>query len=156
MDYISIHSPVGDITLFENNASIIAINGGWAGGQEHASTPLLTETIRQLSAYFTGALTVFDIPLAPFGTSFQRGVYQQIRQIPYGNTRTYGEIALLSNTSPRPVGNVCGRNPIPIIIPCHRVLGAGSLGGYSGPGGVEMKLHLLRLEGIPPKDLSRR
>ena len=156
MNYISIHSPVGDVTLFEDDGAIIAVNGGWAGNQQDAPTPLLTETIRQLDAYFTDTLTFFDLPLAPLGTSFQQNIWQEIRGIPFGETRTYGDIAIQLNTSPRPVGNACSRNPIPIIIPCHRVLGTTALGGYSGPGGIDIKRHLLRLEGIALTDFPQR
>ena len=156
MNYISIHSPVGDITLFEDADAIIALDGGWAGNQQDPPTPLLTEAICQLDAYFTGALTSFDLPLAPPGSSFQRDICQRIQEIPYGETRTYGDIAVLLDTSPRPVGNACSRNPIPIIIPCHRVRGTTTLGGYSGPGGIYTKQHLLRLESIALRDLPQR
>ena len=156
MNYISIHSPVGDITLFEDADAIVALDGGWARNPQDASTPLLTEAIRQLNAYFTGALTSFDLPLAPAGSSFQHNICMRIQEIPYGETRTYGEIATQLDTSPRPVGNACSRNPIPIIIPCHRVRGTTALGGYSGPGGIDTKQHLLRLESIALRDLSQR
>ena len=156
MNYISIHSPIGDITLFENADAIVALEGGWARSQQGAPTPLLTEAIRQVDAYFTGALTFFDLPLAPPGSSFQQHICQRIQEIPYGETRTYKDIATQLDTSPRPVGDACSRNPIPIIIPCHRVRGTATLGGYSGPGGIDTKQHLLRLEGIALRDLSER
>ena len=156
MHYISIHSRAGVITLFEDADAIVALDGGWAGDQQDGPTPLLTEAIRQLNAYFIGALTSFDLPLAPPGSSFQQDICQRIREIPYGETRTYGDIATQLDTSPRPVGNACSRNPIPIIIPCHRIRGTTTLGGYSGPGGIETKQHLLRLESIALRDLSQR
>ena len=156
MNYISIHSPVGDITLFEDADAIVSLDGGWATSQKNAPTPLLTEASRQVDAYFAGALISFDLPLAPPGSPFQKDICQKIQKIPYGETRTYGDIAKQLDTSPRPVGNACSRNPIPIIIPCHRVRGNTTLGGYSGPGGIEMKQHLLRLENIALRDLSQR
>ncbi|MBN07554.1 MAG: cysteine methyltransferase [Rhodospirillaceae bacterium] len=156
MNFISTHSPIGDITLFQDADAIVALEGGWAGSQQDAPTPLLKEAIRQFHAYFTGALTSFDLPLAPPGSSFQQDICQRIQEIPYGETRTYKDIATQLDTSPRPVGNACSRNPIPIIIPCHRVRGTITLGGYSGPGGIDTKQHLLRLESIALRDLSPR
>ena len=150
------HSPAGDITLFEDADAIVALDGGWARSQQDEPTPLLIETIRQVDAYFAGALTSFDLPLAPPGSSFQQNIYQSVQEIPYGETRTYRDIATQLDTSPRPVGNACSRNPIPIIIPCHRVRGTNGLGGYSGPGGIDMKQRLLSLESIALKDLSQR
>jgi len=150
------HSPAGDITLFEDADAIVALDGGWARSQQDEPTPLLIETIRQVDAYFAGALTSFDLPLAPPGSSFQQNIYQSVQEIPYGETRTYRDIATQLDTSPRPVGNACSRNPIPIIIPCHRVRGTNNLGGYSGPGGIDTKRHLLRLESIALRDLSHQ
>ena len=93
MNFISTHSPIGDITLFQDADSIVALEGGWAGSQQDAPTPLLKEAIRQFHAYFTGALTSFDLPLAPPGSSFQQDICQRIQEIPYGETRTYKDIA---------------------------------------------------------------
>ncbi len=116
-----------------------------------ARTPLLEEAARQLKEYFSGARRVFSLPLSPGGTSFQRAVWEQLARIPYGETRTYGEIAaaLGSPSAARAVGGACHRNPIGIVIPCHRVIGAhGSLTGYAG--GLDVKAYLLRLEGALP------
>jgi len=110
--------------------------------------PLLAEAVRQLTAYFAGELTEFDLPLDPGGTEFQRRVWDQLRQIGYGQTMSYGAIAARLGMNPgasRAVGAANGRNPIGIVIPCHRVVGAaGSLSGYAG--GVERKQLLLQLE----------
>ncbi len=110
--------------------------------------PLLQEAVRQLTAYFAGELTEFDLPLEPGGTDFQRRVWDQLRRIGYGETASYGEIAArlgLNAGASRAVGAANGRNPIGIVIPCHRVVGAsGSLSGYAG--GVERKQLLLHLE----------
>lgn len=110
-------------------------------------TPLLNRAVHQLNAYFFCQLRQFDLPLAPHGTAFQRAVWQQMQAIPYGETRTYGEIARWLRSAPRAVGRACGRNPIPIIIPCHRVVASDGLGGYSGDGGTGTKTWLLELEG---------
>jgi methylated-DNA-[protein]-cysteine S-methyltransferase len=145
MPQLSLHSPVGDLSLSEEDGALVALDWGW--GRDQTPTPLLKEAIRQLNAYFDGKLTDFDLPLAPFGTAFQKRVWQQMRKIPYGKTRTYGALAEKLKSGARPVGTACGRNTIPIIIPCHRVVGTSTLGGYSGAGGLETKAALLRLEG---------
>jgi len=112
-------------------------------------SPLLNRAVHQLNAYFFCGLRAFDLPVAPAGTPFQQAVWQQMQAIPYGEARTYGEIARWLRSAARAVGFACGRNPIPIIIPCHRVVAAGGLGGFSGAGGVETKHWLLELEGWP-------
>lgn len=109
--------------------------------------PLLLKAQKELEAYVTGSLPSFDIPLAPTGTLFQKNVWNELLKIPYGETRTYGEIARLlgKEKACRAVGRACGQNPIWIFIPCHRVIGAGGeLGGYAG--GTGMKKILLSLE----------
>jgi methylated-DNA-[protein]-cysteine S-methyltransferase len=105
---------------------------------------LLQEAAGQLAAWFRGALRTFDLPLRPRGTPFQRAVWQELRRIPYGTTRTYGDVAaaLGNPTASRAVGAANGRNPISIIVPCHRVIGAtGALTGYAG--GLARKRWLL-------------
>ncbi len=139
------NSPLGSLTLFEESGALVAIEWGRAPGS--ASSPMLAEAVKQLDAYFDGRLRAFDLPLTPAGTAFQRTVWTLIRDIPHGATRTYGEFARALGTAPRPVGGACGRNPIPIVIPCHRVIGAGGrMTGYSGGEGVATKRALLRLE----------
>jgi methylated-DNA-[protein]-cysteine S-methyltransferase len=108
---------------------------------------VLHEACRQLAAYFTHERESFDLPLDPGGSDFERGVWRAMLAIPYGHTRTYGDIAKELGGMPQPVGQACGANPIPIIIPCHRVVGADGLGGFSAAGGVETKVKLLRHEG---------
>ena len=109
---------------------------------------MLEEARRQLNAYFDGRLKYFDLPLAPQGSLFQRAVWDQLRRIPFGTARTYGDSAVAIGNAPRAIGGACGRNPIPIIIPCHRVVAKGGrLGGLSGYAGLETKRRLLRLEG---------
>jgi methylated-DNA-[protein]-cysteine S-methyltransferase len=140
----SLHSPVGDISISEDDGKIVALDWGW--GRDQESSPLLKEAVQQLNAYFDGKLTKFDLPLRPEGTSFHKEIWREMVRIPYCKVRTYGEIAEGLGASARAVGTGCGRNPIPIIIPCHRVVAANHLGGYSGEGGRDTKVALLRLE----------
>lgn len=116
---------------------------------EVVETPLFREAKNQLDAYFAGRLKMFSLPLAPAGTEFRQKVWKLLQEIPYGTTRTYGEIAASAGDPKacRAVGMANNRNPLPILIPCHRVVGAnGSLVGYGG--GLDIKLRLLQLEGI--------
>jgi methylated-DNA-[protein]-cysteine S-methyltransferase len=147
MGYISMKSPVGPLTLFADAEALIAVE--WGRAPEPAPTALLREAVAQLDAYFDGRLTRFELPLRLTGSPFQRAVWALMGDIPYGVTRTYGDLARTLDNAPRAVGGACGRNPVPIIVPCHRVLGAGGrMTGYSGGAGVETKQALLRLEGI--------
>ena len=110
-------------------------------------TPLLQEAEEQLNEYFAGARREFDLPLAPKGTPFQKAVWAEMCRIPYGETRTYGQIAAQIGrpTACRAVGMANNRNPIAIVVPCHRVVGStGALVGYAG--GLGVKTHLLNLE----------
>lgn len=100
----------------------------------------------ELAAYFAGDLREFTVPLRPGGSPFQQEFYHALCAIPYGETRTYGELAVELGVSAQAIGQACGANPIAILIPCHRVLSANGLGGYSGRGGVEAKVALLKLE----------
>jgi methylated-DNA-[protein]-cysteine S-methyltransferase len=117
-------------------------------GERDDAEPLLAEAVRQLRAYFDRDLKEFDLPLAPQGTPFQMRVWDQLRQIGYGETMSYGEIAHrlgMGVAASRAVGTANGRNPIGIVIPCHRVIGAqGKLIGYAG--GMDRKKYLLDLE----------
>jgi methylated-DNA-[protein]-cysteine S-methyltransferase len=107
----------------------------------------------QLDEYFAGTRTAFELPLAEQGTPFERRVWERLRAIPYGETVTYGELARELSSSPRAVGRANGRNPISIIVPCHRVIGAnGSLTGYAG--GLPIKQALLEHEGFLAGRLS--
>ena len=147
MPQLSMHSPLGDITVSEENGVIVSVDWGWSSMQQE--TPLLRRACDQLEKYFDGTRHEFDLPLAPEGTAFQKRVWKAMRDIPSGATRTYGDIARIIDSAPRAVGQACGRNPIPIFIPCHRVLGShGSIGGYSGGEGLATKRGLLRLEGV--------
>lgn len=131
----------------------------WGPGEKQTS-PLLIEAARQLKAYAEGRLTVFKLPLAPQGSDFQQSVWREMLRIPHGRTRTYGDLAAAIDPKgwrgiARAVGAACGANPIPIMIPCHRVLaGGGELGGFSGAGGTETKRQLLVHEGALSEQLT--
>lgn len=120
---------------------------GRIDGRENPRCPVLAETGRQLRAYFSGSLREFDLPLAMSGTPFQRRVWNELLNIPYGETRSYGEVArkIGASSAVRAVGAANGANPIPIVVPCHRVIGSGGrLVGYGG--GLPLKRRLLALE----------
>jgi methylated-DNA-[protein]-cysteine S-methyltransferase len=145
MSYLSLASPLGPLTVFEDDGAVVAVEFGRAPGGEE--TPLLEEASRQLDAYFDGRLRDFSLPLAAAGSAFQRSVWAAIASIPYGETRTYGDLSTRLGSAARAIGGACARNPIPIIIPCHRVVGTGNrLTGYSGGEGIDTKRVLLALE----------
>jgi methylated-DNA-[protein]-cysteine S-methyltransferase len=168
--WTSIDSPAGPVRIIAHQGAITAVefaatdstgasprssvaravvrSAGRPIGDRDNTDPLLVEAARQLRAYFDRELKEFDLPLRPGGTPFQERVWEQLQQIGYGETATYGEIAArlgLHRGASRAVGAANGRNPIGIVIPCHRVVGVkGSLSGYAG--GVERKQLLLELE----------
>lgn len=146
MPQLSLHSPVGDLTVFEQDGAIVAIEWGW--GAEQSATPLLEEARAQLFSYFDGERRNFALPLAPRGTGFQQRVWRALCDIPYGETRSYGQIADTLGSVARAVGQANGSNPIPIIVPCHRVLASTGIGGYSGGDGLATKRLLLDLESL--------
>jgi methylated-DNA-[protein]-cysteine S-methyltransferase len=141
---LSLHSPVGDITVFEEDGALVSLDWGWVPHQD--TSPLLEAAREQLQAYFDGTLTAFDLPLAPPGTAYRRLIWQALRDIPYGETRSYQAIAAQAGGSARSVGQANGHNPIPLIIPCHRVVATKHIGGYSGGDGLPTKRWLLALE----------
>ena len=145
MPSLEFASPVGALTIEEHGGIIVRIE--WDGASRGAATPLLREAARQLEAYFAGALTEFDLPLDPTGSHFRKRVWAAMAKIPYGETATYGALARQLETAARPIGGACGANPLPVVLPCHRVVGAdGKAGGYSGKGGLFTKSFLLDLE----------
>jgi methylated-DNA-[protein]-cysteine S-methyltransferase len=141
---LSLHSPIGDLTISEEAGEIVALDWGW--GRDQASSPLLERAKAALFDYFDGKPIDDAIPLNPHGTPYRRRVWEALRRIPPGETRTYLDIARLAGGSPRSVGGANGANPIPILIPCHRVVAVGGIGGYSGGDGLPTKLALLNLE----------
>ncbi|MEM6623735.1 MAG: methylated-DNA--[protein]-cysteine S-methyltransferase [Pseudomonadota bacterium] len=140
----SLETPLGRITLTEQGGAITRLT--W-GGHADCETPLLAEAASQIRAYFDGSLSVFKLPLNPAGGPLQQAVCQAMSAIPFGQTREYGELSRELGAPAQAIGQACGGNPIPIIIPCHRVVGAGGLGGFSARGGVETKVALLKHEG---------
>jgi methylated-DNA-[protein]-cysteine S-methyltransferase len=153
MQYSEMQSPVGPLLLAADDAGlrrIIFMNGRDRAHPDPAwvlDPAAFAETMRQLNAYFAGELESFDLPLAPEGTPFQLKVWRQLCRIPYGETISYGELArrVGNPKASRAVGLANGSNPIPIIIPCHRVIGSnGKLTGYGG--GLPIKEKLLALE----------
>lgn len=153
-------SPLGSIIIAATDKGLAGL---WFDGQKHlppelagavwpsdADHPVLKEVMRQLSDYFAGRRTQFDVPLdLSYGTAFQQSVWQALLKIPQGGTASYGELSarIGKPAAVRAVGAAVGRNPVSIIVPCHRVMGAGgALTGYAG--GLERKSALLRLEGV--------
>ncbi len=154
-----VESPVGPLVLHAAGGGLAAIT--WRHSEDEAagsaaaadldpsSAALLAEATSQLAEYFAGRRRDFDLPLAPAGSPFQRRAWAELGRIPYGATVSYGTLARRLGSAAQAVGQACGANPLPIVIPCHRVLAAGgALGGYSGGGGLETKCALLRLEGV--------
>lgn len=147
-------SPLGFIHLLEEDGAITRLSFTAQAIPLLPSSPLLREAVRQLGAYFTRRLTIFSLPLRPTGTAFQLQVWQELQTIPYGRTISYRQLAqrIGRPSACRAVGNANGKNQLPILIPCHRVIAAdGSLGGYSAGDGIEgkaIKKQLLTLEGI--------
>lgn len=144
MPQLSLHTPVGDITVSEQAGQIVALDWGW--GRDQTETPLLVRARDLLDAYFDAEPVSFDLPLAPAGSAYQQRVWGALRAIPLGAVRTYAEIARAAGGSARSVGGANARNPIPILIPCHRVIATGGIGGYSGGEGLATKRALLALE----------
>ena len=154
--HVVVDSPIGPMTVVAEGEAIVGI---WMDDQRHlppdakfgrpdpGDSVVLKEAERQLGEYFAGERSAFELPLAPVGTPFQRRVWDALREIPYGETVSYGELArrIGQPTASRAVGLANGKNPISIVVPCHRVIGSsGKLIGYGG--GLERKHTLLELE----------
>ena len=147
MPQLSLHTPLGAITLSEDAGAIVAVDWGW--GRDQTATPLLVRARDQVQEYFDGERTGFDLPLTPHGSPYRQRVWAVLAAIPYGQTRTYAQVALAAGGGARSVGAANAVNPIPILIPCHRVVATRGLGGYSGADGPETKRFLLALEACP-------
>ena len=142
---LTINSPLGKLTLTCAGGALTALD--WNLADTHTDKdPVLEEAARQLRQYFAGTRTVFDLPMKPHGTVFQQRVWSAMLEIPCGKTATYGGLARQLESAPRAIGGACGRNPLPIVIPCHRVVGGAGKGGYSGLGGLTTKDWLLNHE----------
>jgi methylated-DNA-[protein]-cysteine S-methyltransferase len=163
LTFTRLATPIGELTLAASGTALTAVyfptsrhgpppveRAGWDDGTH----PLLARTRTQLEEYFAGSRTRFDLPLEPAGSAFERRVWDALLAIPFGSTTSYGEIArrLGDPRATRAVGAANGKNPIPIIVPCHRVIGAdGDLTGFGG--GIERKRWLLAHEGALPLEL---
>ncbi|MFC9686974.1 methylated-DNA--[protein]-cysteine S-methyltransferase [Kribbella sp. NPDC056951] len=148
MRWSVIDSPIGELSLAVDTTGLCRVSFQRLDHPEQ-SDPLLSRAAEQLTAYFAGDLQDFDLPLSvTSGTSFERAVWQHLSTIPYGEMQTYGDVAkIVSNDvgASRAVGTACNRNPLPIVVPCHRVVGAGGkMVGFGG--GIPTKRHLLELE----------
>jgi methylated-DNA-[protein]-cysteine S-methyltransferase len=145
---LSLHTPIGPITVSAEADAIVAVDWGW--GRDQEPSPLLLRAKDWLQAYFDGEIGPMTLPLFPAGTAYRRRVWSAIGSIAPGETRSYQMVAQLAGGSPRSVGGAMASNPIPILIPCHRVIGSGqrgrsAIGGYSGGDGIETKGFLLDL-----------
>ncbi|MDO8863375.1 methylated-DNA--[protein]-cysteine S-methyltransferase [Haliea sp. E1-2-M8] len=154
MNRLTIDSPLGPLQLVSDGSHLTAINfpGQYSGEQDSASPDSVLRSARsQLGEYFAGRRQRFELPLAARGTAFQESVWQALAAIPWGEVRSYRDIAYAIGkpSAVRAVGAANGRNPLPIVVPCHRVIGAdGSLTGFGG--GLPLKVKLLTLEGSYP------
>ncbi len=150
-------SPLGPLVLLTAARYLTGIRFQTAGSSAvHDLNGIARRVGEQLQRYFSDPAWVFDLPLDLQGTDFQRTVWEQLQRIPAGTSTTYGQLAQALNTSPRAVGNACRANPCPIVVPCHRVVAAGGVGGYAGRTGgrpLAVKRWLLEHEGI---ELERR
>lgn len=137
--------PLGRMVLTETDGAVSRLE--WSGAPvEGAPSALLAEACRQLGEYFCGTRRSFELPIA-FADGLTGDVMRAMCAIPFGETRTYGDLAKDLGVPAQAVGQACGANPVPVIVPCHRILGATGLGGFSAPGGVETKVALLKHEG---------
>ena len=145
-------TPVGQLVLESDGDVLIGIwlpsQATTTRGDGHDAPPVLKDTVTQLEEYFAGERTEFTVPMELDGTPFQKDVWTELTRIPYGKTISYGELARRVGRpkGPRAVGQANGKNPIPIIVPCHRVLASTGIGGYGG--GLPMKRTLLAVEGV--------
>ena len=152
--YAAAPTEFGDFTIVADDAAVVAIHyphdrpdGSWGTPVDLADHPILRDAADQLAQFLAGERRDFDLPLRPSGTDFQQQAWAALLEIPYGQTRSYREQAEVIGrpTAVRAVGAANGHNPIPVVIPCHRVIGSGgSLTGYAG--GTELKARLLDLE----------
>ena len=154
---ITFKSPIGLIRVFESNGKVTSIDLAVGGSKETSSTnPTLIQAKKEIDSYFAGSLTKFTLPVdLTKGTPFQRAVWQEINKLKFGQVKTYADIAraIGKPLAARAVGGAVGSNPIPLVVGCHRVLGAsGKITGYSGGKGLPTKRILLKLEGIASKE----
>ena len=145
MNILSFNSSIGWITISEEKNLVTSVKFG--KNKNKGKSIVLLRLKKQILEFIKGKRKKFSIKLHISGSSLQKKIWKQLSSIRYGNTKTYGEIARVLSTSPRYVGNVCGQNNHLLIIPCHRVVRSdGTLGGFSGLGGIKLKQKLLKLE----------
>lgn len=142
-----IDTPAGPILIVESARRIAEIRFAAGTESDHDDTSLLRMAEAQIAEYFAGRRQRFDLPLSPAPTPFQTRVREAMQEIPYGQTRSYGELAHRAGGAPRAIGQACGANPLPLLVPCHRVVASNGIGGYSGGKGLATKRLLLALEG---------
>jgi methylated-DNA-[protein]-cysteine S-methyltransferase len=142
---LSFKTIFGWINIAENNQKLVKVNFGKKLNSNESK--FLNKVRDQILDYSLGNLIVFNIDIYVEGSNLQKKIWNEVKKIPYGKTKSYGEIAKKLNTSPRYVGNVCGQNKHLLVIPCHRVIRSdGLLGGFSGLGGIKLKNKLLKME----------
>lgn len=151
----ALRTPIGWVGIRVARGAIVAVDmvGRRPAMSAGAASGLAGQAAEALQRYFATAELPVDLPLVPAGTPFQRRVWQRLQRIPRGRTVTYGELARELGTSARAIGGACRANPLPLLIPCHRVVAQGGLGGYSGERGgawADTKRWLLRHEGVEP------
>ena len=140
-------TPFGAITLFAEDDALVAIEWGEAPTDGRPLPPVLADAFAHLDRYFDGRPLPDDLPLRPVGTPYQRRVWEAIAAIPFAATRSYADLARQLSSGPRAIASACAHNPLPLFIPCHRVVASGGgLGGYSGGEGLATKRALLALE----------
>lgn len=145
MSRAALVTPLGSVWVEARGGVITA--SGWGEAPRRTDDALLADALDHLSAYFAGQHQRFDLPLSHGRAGLQAKVLAALADIPFGETRTYGDLSKEIGAPAQAIGQACGANPLPILIPCHRVLGATGLGGFSAPGGIEAKVWLLRHEG---------
>ncbi len=162
MNSVICHTPLIDLKISQLDnqlCEIDFIHAGHHGDQgqrpvikpQNIKDPLLQQALQQILTYFKTPQFMFDLPLNPHGTGFQQSVWRYLRSIPAGEVRTYGEVAAELGSSARAVGNACRHNPLPLIIPCHRVVSASGIGGFAGHIAgtqIDTKRQLLAHEGV--------
>lgn len=141
-----VKTPMGVLEIEASDEGVTSLIWAKSEGKTEKH-PVITQAIKELEGYFTGKLKEFDVPLDIDGTAFQCKVWAAMGDVPYGKTVTYGALAKKLKTSARAVGGACGANPVPVIVPCHRIVGSDNkLTGYSGGSGVKTKQALLKHE----------
>ena len=147
MPQLSIHAPFGALTFSEDDGAIVAVDWGW--GRDQEETPLLAQACDQMHEYLDGERQAFDLPIRPAGSAYQQKVWATLASIPCRQTWTYSAVADRAGGNPRTVAAAARRNPLPIVIPCHRAVAARGLGGYSEGQGLDTKRYLIQLEARP-------